>query len=460
MRVVASLVLTMSLLVMSIIGCSTSGAKQDGDSSRQLPDTLRVATLYSPTSYFIYRDAMLGFDYSLVSEFAKDNSVAIDLIVASNMDNMINMLENGEVDLVAYEIPITSEYKERVLHCGMKNDNHQVLVQPKRGDSVEIKDVTQLVGRDVYVEKNSKYQQRIENLNQELGGGIKIHLVEKDTLITEDLIRMVSEGKLPLTVVDSDIARLNKTYFEDLDISLKLSFQQQSSWGVSKSNQKLADIINKWIAKEAPKRKYAEVHKKYFELSKTEKRHYTIDFSKGYISDYDACFKKYAREAQWDWRLLAAQAYAESKFDSTVVSWAGARGIMQLMPQTATAYGLSMSRIEYIDDNVRVAMQVLKKLDSSLAKYVEDPNERLYFVMAAYNSGIGHIYDAIALAQKYGKNPKKWNGNVAEALLMKSKPEYYNDAVCKYGYFRGTQTYDYVIKVMDFYRRCKRKVPL
>ena len=105
-------------------------------------------------------------------------------------------------------------------------------------------------------------------------------------------------------------------------------------------------------------------------------------------------------------------------------------------------------------------MQVLKKLDSSLAKYVEDPNERLYFVMAAYNSGIGHIYDAIALAQKYGKNPKKWDGNVAEALLMKSKPEYYNDTVCKYGYFRGNQTYDYVIKVMDFYRRCKRKVPL
>ena len=119
MRVVASLVLTMSLLVMSIIGCSTSGAKQDGDSSRQLPDTLRVATLYSPTSYFIYRDAMLGFDYSLVSEFAKDNSVAIDLIIAPNMEYMISMLENGEVDLVAYEIPITSDYKERVLHCAI-----------------------------------------------------------------------------------------------------------------------------------------------------------------------------------------------------------------------------------------------------------------------------------------------------------------------------------------------------
>ena len=119
MRVVASLILTMSLLIMSMSGCSLGRDGQDSDSSQQLPDTLRVATLYSPTSYFIYRDAMLGFDYSLVSEFANDNSTTIDLIVAPNMENMINMLENGEVDLVAYDIPITSDYKDRVLHCGI-----------------------------------------------------------------------------------------------------------------------------------------------------------------------------------------------------------------------------------------------------------------------------------------------------------------------------------------------------
>ena len=141
MRVVASLILTMSLLILNISGCSIGNGSQNGDSSRQLSDTLRVATLYSPTSYFIYRDAMLGFDYSLVSEFAKDNNIAIDLIVAPNMENMINMLENGDVDLVAYEIPITSDYKDRVLHCGMVNNNYQVLVQPKQGDSVAIKDV-------------------------------------------------------------------------------------------------------------------------------------------------------------------------------------------------------------------------------------------------------------------------------------------------------------------------------
>lgn len=462
MKGIVYYLLSMTMLAI-IVGCSCNNGSDDArdkDSTQLLPDTLRVATLYSPSSYFIYRDAMLGYDYSLVTEFAKDHNVEIDVIVAPNMSEMIKMVETGEADLIAYEVPITSEYKNRVIPCGMINYNYQVLVQPKKGDKVEITDVTQLVGKDIYVEPDSKYLQRIENLNKELGGGINIHIVEKDTIITEDLIAMVANGDIPLTIVDSDIARVNKTYYENLDISLQLSFKQRSSWCVSLSSQWLADIINKWVEKENPKRKYAEVHRKYFELSKTEKRPYTMDFSKGYISDYDAYFKKYANIVNWDWRILAAQAYTESRFDSTAVSWAGARGIMQLMPETAKSYGLSLNKIERIDDNVKAATQVLKKLDSSLSKIVENPDERQKFVLAAYNSGIGHIYDAIALAEKYGMDPQKWDGNVAEAVLMKTQPQYYNDPVCKYGYFQGTQTYEYVNKVMDFYRKCKRKVPL
>ncbi len=461
MRVVVFHIITIILFVFNACTYKTTSEKDSLIDSIQysLPDTLRVATLYSPTSYFIYRDAKLGYDYSLVSQFCDDNNIAIDLIVAPNMASMLELLDSAKVDLLAYEIPITSEYKDRVLHCGVVNTTFQVLVQPLKGKSVEITDVTQLVGKDIYVEKDSKYHQRIENLSNELGGGINIHLVNKDTLITEDLIRMVSTGEIPLTIVDSDIARLNKTYYKDLDIALQLSFPQRSSWAVSLSKPWLAQMINEWTKQESPKRKYAELHKRYFELSKNERRHYSIDFSKGYISKYDSYFKKYASQTGWDWRLLAAQAYAESRFDSTAVSWAGARGIMQIMPSTAQGYGLT-ERIAYIDDNIRVASQIIKKLDRLLTDYVEDPTERVKFVIGAYNSGLAHIYDAIALAKKYGKDPQKWDGNVAEAVLMKTKPEFYNDPVCKYGYFRGSQTFEYVNTVMEFYNRCKREIPL
>ena len=460
MRIVALSLVTIVLFVV-LGACNNKTSENDSviDSVQyKLPDTLRVATLYSPTSYFIYRDAELGYDYSLVSQFCKDKSVAFHLVIAPNMSRMIEMLDSGKVDLIAYEIPKTSEYKSWVRHCGVVNYTTQVLVQPLINKKPSITDVTQLVGKDVYVEKDSKYHQRIENLNDELGGGINVHIVDKDTLITEDLIRMVSNGEIPLTIVDSDIASLNKTYYKDLDVSLQLSFSQQSSWAVSSKAAPLAKIIDEWFAQEAPSAKYTELHKRYFELSKNERRVYTIDFSKGYISNYDAYFKKYAAQTDWDWRLMAAQAYVESRFDSTAVSWAGARGIMQLMPSTAQGYGLT-SRIAYIDDNIRVASLLLQKLNNLLKKHVEDPQERMKFVIAAYNSGLAHIYDAIALAEKYGMDPKIWDGNVANAVLMKSKPEYYNDPVCKYGYFRGYQTFEYVNSVMDFYRKTLQYIP-
>lgn len=422
------------------------------------PDTLRVGTLYSPTSYFIYREEKMGYDYDMVSRLAEDKGLFLDLKVATSLNSLIQQLDSGQIDLIAYEVPITAEYRTHVLPCGNENITHQVLVQPKDSVHRRISDVTQLVGKDVYVEKDSKYQHRLQNLNDELGGGIIIHSVDKDTMITEDMIALVSEGVIPLTIVDSDIARLNKTYYNDLDVTLEVSFPQRASWGVSPEKPWLADSINQWIKQEQPKKTQAWLLKRYFELSKNELTSFNFKFQNGRISQYDELFKVYAKDLDWDWRLLAAQGFAESRFDTTVVSWAGARGIMQIMPSTARAFGLGQDKIANPEANISTAVKILKVLNKSLEKYVPDKNERIKFIIGAYNSGIAHVYDAIALAEKYGKNPKIWDGNVAEAILMKSKPEYYNDPVCKYGYFRGRQTVTYVSQVMDFYNRCQREI--
>ncbi len=454
-----------AIFIVAMIIVASCGGRNDADTTSSdtlhlFPDTLRVGTLYSPQSYFIYRQEQMGYDYDLITRLAADKGFAVDLIVANNMASMIEMLDSGVIDLIAYEIPITAEYRERVLPCGYENITRQVLVQPKSANGERISDVTQLVGREVYVEKDSKYQYRLNNLNDELGGGIIIHPIDRDTLITEDLIAMVSEGTIPLTIVDSDIARLNKTYYNDLDITLEVSFPQRSAWGVNPSTPWLADSIDKWLSQEAPKRTQAQLLKRYFELSKNGRSQFKIDFSKGRISPYDNLFKKYANEIGWDWRLLASQGYAESQFDTTVVSWAGARGIMQIMPGTARAYNLPLEQIANPEENIKAATRIIRDLDKSLSSRVKDPEERKKFIVAAYNSGIAHVYDAIALAQKYGKNPQLWDDNVAETILLKSKPEYYNDSVCKYGYFRGRQTTAYVKKVFDFYNQCKRQVPL
>ena len=298
----------------------------------------------------------------------------------------------------------------------------------------------------------------MENLNDELGGGIAIHTVDRDTLIAEDLIEMVSKGEIPLTVVDSDVALVNKTYYPRLDITMPVSFAQQSAWAVSESKSWLADSIDAWITADKPRRENAALLKRYFELSKTN------DFSTREKhpgpSAYDAIFKAHAGEIGWDWRLLSAVCFAESRYDPTVKSWVGAKGIMQVMPATGRAYGYTPEQLDDPEVSVAVAVKIIAALEKSLRQRVPDGDERLKFVLAAYNGGIGHVYDAIRLAEKHGMDSRKWDGNVAEAALMLANPAHYNDPVVKYGYLRGRETTDYVARIMRFYDVGKTAIPV
>ncbi len=451
-------------VLISLTACGAKGNKnissEKTESTVSKPDTLHAATLYGPTSYFNYRGQTMGFDYENVKRFAEDEGMVLDLKIAPTLQSLLKMVQEGEVDLAAYPVPYIEEYNSLVRHAGHKEVTWQVLVQP--AGAKRISDVTELVGKTVYVEKDSKYHYRLKNLNQELGGGIDIMPISKDSLITEDLIEMVDHGEIPLTVVDSDIAELNKSYYPRLDIGMKISLDQYSSWAVRNDCDSLAARLDRWDKKTDNSDMLRAVYKKYFEISKNSGLYedvtaaYGLKVHNGVVSPYDGVFKRHAHITGYDWQLLAAIGYNESRFDNSVVSWAGAQGLMQLMPATARAMGISPESLRNPDANVLAAARLLKKLDSSLADKVSDPSERMKFVIAAYNCGLGHIYDAIALASKYGLDPQTWTGSVSEAALMKSRPQYYNDPVVKNGYFRGRETTEFVERVMTAYEYFKK----
>lgn len=445
------------IAALLLTGCNSKSVGRESGEEHRFPDTLRVATLYSPSSYFLYRDEEMGYDYELVRSLAAERGVALDLHVAPSLSAAVEWLDSGWIDLIAYDVPVTSEYAEHAVPCGVVTHTRQVLVQPRKSDSL-ITDVTQLVGRDVYVESNSRYHQRLQNLNDELGGGIKIHTVERDTLNSMDLIEMVSDGDIPLTIVDNDIARVNRTYFPNLDVDLDVSMEQRGAWAVSPVCKWLGDSITAWLGEAKPRREQERLLRRYFELSKSDPTYLTYDFSSGHASPFDQLFKSHSADYDWDWRLLAAQAFVESRFDAGQVSWAGARGIMQIMPATARAYGVDADRLVDNDVSIGTSLKIIRSLDKALTSKVPDKAERQKFVLAAYNAGIAHIYDAISIAKATGKDPKVWDGNVERALLLKSLPEYYNSELCKYGYFRGRETTAYVKAVTNFYNKAKAKV--
>lgn len=438
-------------LTMICQGCASSASTSD--EGYRLPDTLRVGTLYSPTSFFIYRGDTLGYDYDRICDFAKDKKIALSFTVAHSMQSLLQLVKDNKVDVLAYEIPITAEFNQEVLHCGETNTTYQVLVQRK--GKHRISNVTQLKDKDLYVEKGSKYEARLENLNSEIGGGINIKSVDKDTIDVQDLVNQVSTGKIPYTIVDSDIAKINKTYYSNIDISLEVSFPQRSSWAVNLNSNALSDSIDAWSTSERTLLYSEDISKHYFEQSRyslstdTEVYNGSGKYVKkaGYISPYDDLFKTYAGHISYPWQLLAAIAFVESRFDPRVVSWAGARGIMQIMPSTARGYGFDTSKLEDPEVSIKAAVRELAELEKYFSRSVPDSRERMRFMLAAYNGGIAHIIDAVNLAKKYGKDPQVWYGNVEEALKWKTNERYYNDPVCKYGYFRSTETVNYVHKV-------------
>lgn len=451
------------MLLPLLIACGSNSEKTNNNdkASSELSDTLHAVTLYGPTSYFIYQGQEMGFDYENLRQFAEDEGLVLDLKVAPSLQNLLKIIDSGEAQLAAYPIPRIEEYDSIVKHCGPKEITWQVLVQPSGKDRVS--DVTQLVGKTVYVEKDSKYHYRIQNLDNELGGGIDIVPISRDTLIAEDLIEMVDRGEIPMTIVDSDIADLNKSYFPKLDVGMKISLEQYSSWAVGNDCDSLAARLDRWEKRRQSSEMMKSIYRKYFEISKNNSdsrdasSNLDLIFRKGgNISPYDNAFKRHSGIPGYDWQLLAAIGFNESRFNNNVVSWAGARGIMQLMPKTAQAMGIKGEDIDNPEQNILAAARLLKHLDDALKSKIPDSKERVNFVIAAYNSGLGHILDAIALAGKHGLNPQVWLGNVSEAALMKSRPQYYNDPIVKNGYFRGRETVEFVDKVISTYSFFKK----
>ena len=445
------------VLFCCVFGCKNTRPNPVSENAYDLPQIkdsgeLVVLTLYSSTSYFIYRGQEMGFQYELSGQFAKSLGLKLRIEVANSVDELIRKLLAG---MIAYNLPVTKEWKDSLIYCGEDIITHQVIVQQGKGKQKPLKDVTELIGKDIYV-KPGKYYDRLVNLNNELGGGIQIHKVTNDSITTEDLITQVAQGKIPYTVADNDLAKLNKTYYPNLNIDLSISFDQRSSWAVRKDCPELA-AATKWHEENMTSPAYTASMKRYFENSKMMPHSPILSLREGKISHYDDLFKKYSKDIGWDWRMLASLAYTESNFDTTAVSWAGAKGLMQLMPATARTMGVPPGKEQNPEESVKAAVKYIAATDRSLSM-IPDKQERLSFILASYNAGLGHIYDAMALAEKYGKNKLVWKDNVENFILLKSNEEYFTDPICKNGYFRGIETYNFVRDILSRYESYKKKI--
>ena len=419
---------------------------------------LIIMTENSSTSYFIYRGQALGFDYELANDFAEHLGVDLEVKLVEDFNAMFDALDEGECDLVAANLTVTKDRSRRVLFSEPTHLTRQVLVQrypdnyrrmPWRElKSQMVTNQIDLINREVHVRRRSSFYPRLKSLSDEIGGPIHIVEVPGD-MDTEELIKQVAEQKILYTVADENVALLNKSFYPNLHVEVPISFPQQIAWAMRSNAPELKAEIDGWMKLNKESGHVGYVYNKYHLHQNKQSDRLESDYSSlagGKISPYDDFLKEHvATIGDWDWRLLAALVYQESKFDHRKKSWAGAFGIMQLMPSSASRYGIDST--SSAEENMKAGIDKLRRLHDHWSALIKDKDERDKFMLASYNAGLGHVQDACRLAEKYGKDPLIWNDNVEEYMLLKAKVKYYTDEVVKYGYCRGTEPVNYVKEV-------------
>lgn len=420
-------------------------------------------------SYFIYKGRPIGYEYELLKLFAKQLKVELRIKIISGVENGIQQLKTGEGDILAFPLTVTKERTDYVNFSRPLFNSYQVLVQRKPEnwrsltqseiDKSVIRDPHTLIGKEVHVMKSSSFAERMRNLSHEIGGDINI-VEDSANAESESLIKQVALGNIEYTVADHPIAMVNANYYPNLDVSTILSLPQQIAWSVRKSSPELLKALDQWLIKIKKEPTFMVIYNRYFKSPRTSLLRVNSDYSSlggNKISRYDDLIKIGAEKLGWDWRLLASVIYQESRFISNDESWAGARGLMQLMPETAKRFGATNP--DDPQQSIRAGVNYFRNLDKYWTKNIRDPDERLKFVLASYNAGPTHIMDARKLAKKYGKSTTDWDV-VESFLLKKSDPKYYRDPIVVAGYCKCEEPVNYVKNVLARFEEYKLHITM
>jgi membrane-bound lytic murein transglycosylase F len=385
----------------------------------------------------------MGFEYEIISEFARFHNLRLKVIVPPGHDDFYDWLIDGKADLAmgflealdsrrAQSVEFTQPYHFASRHIIVHRDN-------------KTKSIEDLNRQVLAVRLNSSENLSLAKLQQN-GANLNIRSVD-DSIEIEQLIQRVGDKTYDATLADEHLLEIALADSQPVRSALRLETEAAHSIAIKKKNIKLQTALNKFIKKTYKGEYYNVLYAKYFKNKGSVKRlakGRIVDTLEGQISPFDKLIKKYSNRYGYDWRLITAQMYQESGFDPKAKSPAGAIGLMQLMPRTALSVGVDNMNdpAGNIKGGVKYLSWLRDRFDSELPI-----GERLWFSLAAYNAGLGHVQDARRLTKELGLNNKKWFGNTENAMLLLSKREYSSKA--RYGYVNGREPVKYVSEIKE-----------
>ena len=410
--------------------------------------TIRLLTDNNANSYYIYRSEPMGFEYELAHKFADYLGVKLQ-VVTPGWSELIPALRKGRGDFIGSGMTITAEREEVVDFSDPYLNVQQRIIHHKRVYGPN--DLEDLNGQEIHVRRHTSYHSRLEELKKQ---GIDVNIVLHYNTPTEELIRMVAEREIDFTVADTNIALLNRRYFPDIDIGLAIAEEQSLGWAVASDNRELLEKINMFFQEMEEKGNLGKLYEKYygavesFDYFDLKMFHERIETR---LPRYASIIKEESNKFGLDWRLVAALVYQESHFNPRARSYTGVKGLMQVTLETAKEMGIS-NRLDPLQ-SLRAGIRYLNKLYLRFDDIAND-EERLYFAIASYNIGYGHVRDAQKIARQKGLDPHKW-ASMKHVLPYLTKRKYYKKT--RYGYARGREAITYVERIRTYYDILKQK---
>ncbi len=421
---------------------------------------LRVVISTNPIDYFIYQGQPMGFQLEILEDFALEHNLTLETIVENDTEKGMQMLLNRECDILAQSAINTANRDLVVEFTVPLRQTKQVLVQripdEQLGSDTLIRDLSDLKLKTLYIQKGSANLNSLKNLASEIIQNF--YVVEIDSMSPEQMIKNVSDGNFDYVVCNYNIAKISQSYYPNIDIKTDMSFPQNISWCVRPESEILLDTLNIWLGNYMKLDEYSRLVRKYINNNRilVDINSEFYSGNEGKISKYDNLIKKHSNLIGWDWRLIASLIYEESRFKVSTESWAGAYGIMQLLPTIYQKY--TSSKYQGIESEIYAGINYLDYLDTRLASEITDSIERIKFVLASYNIGPGHIDDAISLTKKYKKKPASWQ-DVSYYLINLSNPKFYNDTLVKHGYFPGIYSVEFANSITNRYKHYVNIIP-
>ena len=407
---------------------------------------LLVATRNSPTTYYEGPDGPTGFEYDLVTRFAKELNVKVKLITPSNLTDILSLVSQNQVHFAAAGLTITEARKDWVRFSPAYQNITQQLVYRMGTENKRPRNLSDLVGKHIEVVADSSHAEQLEELQASIP---ELEWVENPELDSGELLNLVWEQVIDYSIADSNEVKLNKRFYPELRAAFDISSPQQLAWAFPISDDdSLYNAASEFIMRMKKNgeldilidRYYGHIERFNFAGTRNYLRHIHKRLPK-----FKTLFEQAGKKNNIDWRLLAAIGYQESHWNPKARSPTGVRGLMMLTIPTAEYLGIK-DRTDPAQ-SIEGGAAYIKKLIDRIPEQIKEP-DRTWFALAAYNVGLGHLEDARVITQKRGGNPNVWR-DVKENLPLLSQRKWYKQT--KHGYARGREPVRYVEFIRSYY---------